>query len=210
MKNNTKFSTLFLDIGGVLLTNGWDHLARKNAALKFNLDLTELELRHHLTFDTYEEGKISLDTYLDRIIYYKKRDFTSDEFKEFMYAQSQPNNEMIKLFIQLKLQLKLKVAVVSNEGRELNEKRINKFKLNEFVDFFISSCFVHLRKPDEDIFKLALDIAQVDKGSIIYVDDQAMFVQVAENLGIKAIHHTDYISTVEKLKSLGLSISDNL
>ncbi len=152
MKNGTNITTLFTDIGGVLLTDGWNRESRKNAAAKFNLDLEELEERHHLTFDTYEEGKLSLDDYLKRIIFYEKRTFTIDEFKKFMYAQSSPFPEMIKSITQLKKQYSLKVGVVSNEGRELTEYRIKEFKLDQFVDFFISSSFVHLRKPDVDIF----------------------------------------------------------
>ena len=153
-------TTLFLDIGGVLLTNGWDHQARKLAAKTFDLDLDEMEDRHHLTFDTYEVGKLTLKQYLSRVVFYQKRPFTPREFREFMFAQSKPFPQMIELVRKVKVRHGLKVAVVSNEGRELNTYRIRKFKLDGFVDSFISSCFVHVRKPDADIFRLALDIAQ--------------------------------------------------
>jgi putative hydrolase of the HAD superfamily len=111
---------------------------------------------------------------------------------------------MIALARNLKMQHGLRVAVVNNEARELNSHRIQRFKLEEFVDFFISSCFVHFRKPDADIFRLALDIAQVPAEQVVYVDDQPMFVQIAEGLGIRGIRHTDYQSTCEKLASFGL------
>jgi putative hydrolase of the HAD superfamily len=111
---------------------------------------------------------------------------------------------MIELVRKLKAQYGLKIAVVSNEGRELNSYRINKFKLDEFVDFFVSSCFVHLRKPDSDMYRMALDIAQVPAERVVYIDDQPMFVQVAEGLGIRSILHTDYMSTCAKLASFGL------
>ena len=121
-----------------------------------------------------------------------------------MFAQSHPYPEMIELFTQLKGRYKLKIAVVSNEAREVNAYRINKFKLNVFVDFFISSCFVHLRKPDADIFRLALDIAQTPVEQILYIENTPMFVQIAEGLGIQSILHTDYKSTCAKLAAFGL------
>jgi putative hydrolase of the HAD superfamily len=204
VKKATTVTCLFLDIGGVLLTNGWDHHARERAASEFKLDLAEIEDRHHLTFDTYEEGKLTLEEYLARVVFYEERPFTRAEFRRFMFAQSKPYPDMIELVVQLKVRYGLKIAVVSNEGRELNTYRIRKFKLGAFVDFFISSCFVHLRKPDAYIFQLALDIAQTPAGRVVYIENTQMFVQIAEGLGIRSILHTDYRSTCAKLVSFGL------
>ncbi|MGC9973130.1 MAG: HAD family phosphatase [Bryobacteraceae bacterium] len=204
MKKATAISCVFLDIGGVLLTNGWDHQARERAAKNFKLELAEMEERHHLTFESYEEGKLTLEEYLGRVVFYQKRPFTWAQFRRFMFAQSKPYPEMIELVAQLKVRHGLKIAVVSNEGRELNAYRIRKFKLDGFVDCFISSCFVHVRKPDADIFRLALDIAQAPARRVVYIENTPMFVQVAEGLGIRSILHTDYRSTCAKLASFGL------
>ena len=204
MKTAIPITTLFLDVGGVLLTNGWGHQSRALAAKAFDLNLDEMEDRHHLTFDTYEVGKLTLEEYLSRTVFYEKRPFTRDRFREFMFAQSQPHPEMIELVRNLKAQHQLRIAVVNNEARELNSHRIRTFKLDEFVDFFISSCFVHFRKPDADIFRLALDVAQAPAEQVVYIDDQPLFVQVAEGLGIRGIRHTDYQSTSAKLASFGL------
>ena len=204
MKKATAITCLFLDIGGVLLTDGWDHHARKRAAAHFKLDLAEMEDRHHLTFDTYEEGKLTLEEYLGRVVFYQKRPFTRAQFRRFMFAQSKPYPEMIELVAQLKARYGLKIAVVSNEARELNAYRIRKFKLDGFVDSFISSSFVHVRKPDADIFRLALDIAQTPARQAVYIENTPMFVQIAEGLGIQSILHTDYRSTCAKLASFGL------
>jgi putative hydrolase of the HAD superfamily len=111
---------------------------------------------------------------------------------------------MIHLFTELKLRHGLRIAVVSNEARELNAYRIRKFKLDRFIDFFVSSCFVHLRKPDADIFRLALDIAQAPARQVLYIENTPLFVQIAEGLGIRSILHTDYKSTRAKLASFGL------
>jgi putative hydrolase of the HAD superfamily len=204
MKRAIPITTLFLDIGGVLLTNGWDHHARKRAATNFKLALAEMEDRHHLIFDTYEEGKLTLKEYLDLVVFHHKRPFTRAQFQRFMFAQSKPYPEMIDLIARLKVRHGLKIAVVSNEGRELNAYRIRKFKLDGFVDFFISSCLVHLRKPDADIFRLALDIAQAPARQVVYIENTPMFVQIAEGLGIRSVLHTDYRSTCAKLALFGL------
>jgi putative hydrolase of the HAD superfamily len=208
MKRTVPITTLFLDIGGVLLTNGWDRKARKRAAAAFKLDLPEMEGRHSLTFDTYEEGKLGLVEYLSRVVFYQKRPFSRARFRRFMFAQSQPYPGMIELVAQLKVRLGLKIIVVSNEGRELNAYRIRKFKLDAFVDAFISSCFVHVRKPDADIYRLALDIAQTPARQIVYIENTAMFVQVAEGFGIRSILHTGQRSTRAKLESFGLRLED--
>lgn len=204
MDNTIPIATLFVDIGGVLLTNGWDHNTRKQAAANFKLDFAEMEHRHHLTFDTYEEGKLSLEQYLNRTIFYTERPFTRDQFWDFMCAQSQPYPKMIALVTQLKAQYGLRVAVVSNEARELNTYRIQTFKLAQFVDFFISSSFVHLRKPDADIFRLALDVAQTPTEQVVYIENTPMFVEIATGLGIRSILHTDYDSTRAQLAAFGL------
>jgi putative hydrolase of the HAD superfamily len=204
MKRSSPVTALFLDVGGVLLTDGWDHLARKRAATHFKLELAGMEDRHHLTFDTYEEGKLTLEEYLGRVVFYQKRPFTRAQFRHFMFAQSKPYPEMIELIRKLKARYGLKIAVVSNEARELNAYRIRKFKLAGFVDSFVSSSFVHVRKPDADIFRLALDIAQVPARQVVYIENTPMFVQVAEGLGIQSILHTNYKSTRAKLASLGL------
>jgi putative hydrolase of the HAD superfamily len=204
MKKIIPVTTLFLDIGGVMLSNGWGHESRRSAADVFNLDFDEMDERHHVIQVTYEEGKITLNEYLKRVVFYQKRSFTVDQFREFMFSQSTPNIEMIEYIHRLKEKYDLKIAVVNNEGRELNEHRIKKFKLNQFVDFFISSCFVHFRKPDADIFRIALDIAQVPVQHVVYIEDMQMFVDVASDLGIRSIHHKNYLSTSAELSLMGL------
>lgn len=206
MASTHPITTLFLDIGGVLLSNGWDRTARKKAAETFSLDLPEFEERHHLTFDTYEEGKLTLDQYLSRVVFYEPRSFSREQFRDFMFAQTVPYPDMIELVHGLRKTYGLKIAIVNNEGRELNEYRIRKFGLDKCVDFFISSCFVHFRKPDADIFRIALDIALVKPEEVVYIEDRPMFVSVAEGLGINAICHKDYASTRDRLAGLGLTL----
>lgn len=202
--DESSISHLFLDVGGVLLTNGWDRGLRQKVAKHFGVDEAEMAERHHLTYDTYESGKMGLDAYLERVLFFEPRTFTHAEVREFIVDQARPFDDMIALVRRLKARHAVKVAVVSNEGRELTEDRIRRFRLGAFVDFFIVSSFVHFRKPDEDIYRVALDIAQAPPHRVAYVDDRHLFVEVAARLGLHAVWHTGYDSTRAALERLGL------
>ncbi|MBS1492262.1 MAG: HAD hydrolase-like protein [Bacteroidetes bacterium] len=203
-----KIKALFTDIGGVILTNGWDHICREKAIVKFKLepDKEEINERHHLTYDTFELGKIDLTTYLKRTVFYQKRNFTQKEFKDFMFLLSTPFPDMINLIREVKSKNNLRTLVISNESKELNNYRIKKFRLKEIIDGFISSSYVNMRKPDEGIFRMALDISQYEPDEVVYMDDRMMFVEIANSLGINGIQHTDIESTKQKLQSFGLKI----
>ena len=207
MKHKPPITCLFVEVGGVLLTNGWDHHARRRAVAKFKLDWAEMEERHRLVFEIHEEGKLSFEEYLSLVVFYEKRPFTRAQFRRFMCEQSKPFPDMLAMMVRLKAQ-GLKIAVVSNESLELNAYRIRTFELAKFVDSFISSCFVHLRKPDANIFRLALDITQTAAQQVLYIENTPMFVQIAEGLGIGSILHTDCESTGAQLVSLGLRERD--
>jgi putative hydrolase of the HAD superfamily len=196
--------TLFLDIGGVLLTNGWDRQARQLAVEIFHLDYQEMDERHHLIFDTFESGKISLDEYLERVVFYQSRPFSRDDFKAFVFSRSQPYQDMLDLVRGLKRKYGLKIVAVSNEGYELAQYRIQKFHLKDIFDAFIISCFAHFRKPDLDIFRLAQAVVQAEPSETVFIDDRFMFVQVAESLGLHGIHHVSTEETKDKLAEFGL------
>lgn len=197
---------LLLDIGGVLLTNGWDSTSRRLAATHFSIDFAEMNDRHRIIFDAYESGKMTLDEYLNLLVFCKERDFSMQEFKDFMFGQSQPYPETIALIKQLKQQYGLQVIAVNNEGRELNEYRVSKFDLKSFFDIFSSSCFVHTRKPDKDFYTIALDLAQVKADEVIYLDDRLVFIQAAQQLGITGIHHNTTESTRLAFAEYGLKV----
>lgn len=207
--NSPGISVLFLDIGGLILTNGWDRAMRRRAAEIFGLEFDEMNERHNLTFDTYERGLLSLDAYLQRVVFYQDRPFTPEQFKSFMFEQSQPLGDNLRLFREIADAYGLRVAAVSNEGRELAIHRIRKFHLVDFMDFFIISSFVRFRKPDEDIFRLALDIAQVRPEQALYIDDRLLFVEVAQGMGIRSIHHEDLEKTCRSLEGLGLTLPES-
>jgi putative hydrolase of the HAD superfamily len=192
---------LFFDIGGVLLSNGWGHESRKEAAEKFGLDYDEVNALHNFIFNVYEIGSIDLDEYLDTVIFNHPRDFTREDFKEFVYRQSVelPSLAWLK---EWKKDCGFRIISVNNEGKELNDYRVKKFKLHEFFDAFVSSCEVKMRKPDPGIWQLAMGIAQVKPNQCVYFDDRIMFVNAAQKLGIQAYLHTDLASTKKILQQL--------
>ncbi len=208
MNKADRIHTLFLDVGGVLLTNGWDRKARSLAARELDLDNEEFQERHHMMFDSFEKDKLSLDEYLKLVVFHRDRPFTKEDFTEFMFERSRALPGMIKLTRKLKAHYGLKTVVVSNEGRELANYRIKKFKLMEFIDSFIFSCFVQFRKPETGIFRIALDVSQADPWHVVYLDDREMFVEVPQSLGIAGIHHLRYGSTRAALAEMGLRLPD--
>jgi putative hydrolase of the HAD superfamily len=148
-----------------------------------------LDRRHYAVFTLYEEGKLSLDEYLDRTVFYEDRPFSRRDFQEFMFSQSEANSQMIELVRGVKSHHGLKVVAISNEGFELAAHRIEKFALKSFIDLFIFSCFVHCRKPEADIYYMAMDVAQVQPEAVVYIEEQPMFVEVAKGLGMHAFTH---------------------
>jgi len=196
---------LFLDIGGVLLSNGWDTALRRKTAAHFGVDYEELDHRHRVCYDIYEEGKMPLEEYLRHIIFFEPRPYKVEDVRDFILAQGRAFEDMLELVRELRERHRLQVAVVSNEGREIAEDRIRRFGLREFVDFFIVSAFVHLRKPDEDIYRLALDVAQVSPEQVIYIEDRPLLCEVAAGLGIRAIRHANFAATCAALEAAGLN-----
>ena len=209
-KSSAHVTCPFLDIGGALLTNGWDHSAHRRAARHFTLPASEMDARHHLIFDTYESGMITLDAYLDQVVFYCKRLFTRFRFRSFMYAQSRPFPEMVDLVARLKDRHRLKVVAVSNEGRELNAHRIRTFHLTDVIDCFVPSSFVGIHKPEAELFHYDLDFYQVLPSQVVSLENTAMFVEIAENQSIRSVLQTDIESSRYQLAAYGLHDDDRI
>jgi putative hydrolase of the HAD superfamily len=188
---------VFFDIGGVLLSNGWGHESRQKAAQVFGFDYEEMNTLHEFIFNVYEIGRITLDEYLDTTVFYKPRDFSRKDFKDFMFSESTQKPHLLEWLIQWKHAQKEKIRIISinNEGLELNDHRIKKFHLTRLFDAFVSSAVVGMRKPDPGIFKMALGIAHAHPEECLYFDDRPMLVEAAKKLGIRAIHHESFEKT---------------
>lgn len=188
----SRIKVVFMDIGGVLLTNGWDHESRIKAAEVFGFDYTEMNILHNFIYNVFEIGSISLDEYLDTILFNQPRDFLKEDFKEFMFDRSVELPQFLDWSKSWKKQTDLAVFALSNENEELNDYRIKKFKLHDLFDGFFSSCYLGMRKPDPRIYKTAMEIAQVKPDECIYLDDRPMLVQAAKKLGMNSILHQDF------------------
>jgi len=196
--DNNLIKCLFLDVGGVLMSNGWGHELRQKVSEVFNIEYDEMNMRHTQMFDIYENGKITFDEYLTKSIFFKKRDFSLQQLKTYIFDAVRPFQEMMDFIKEVKKEHGLKVALVSNEGRELAEDRFRRFDMS-FVDFFIVSSFVHYRKPDVDIYHLAIDTAQVLPSEILYIDDREFLTEIGEGLGMHAIWHQNIESTKKQM-----------
>lgn len=202
--DGSKIKAVFFDIGGVLLTNGWGHESRQKAAAVFGFDYEEMNTLHNFIYNVFEIGSISLDAYLETVLFHCPRDFTKDQFKEFMYAESVELPHLLPWLKSWKKQTQLPVFALSNESRELNDYRIDKFELHKLFDGFFSSCYLGFRKPDPRIFKTALQIAQVQPSECIYFDDRRLLVNFAKNLGMNSIEHKEFEDTKHILENLKL------
>lgn len=193
---------LFWDIGGVLLTNAWDHEERDLAVERFLLSKPEFEARHKELVHGFEEGKLSLDDYLERAVFYQPRSFSREEFKQYMFSLSRPKPQSLEL--ARSLSAKYVMAAINNESRDLNRYRIQKFELAEIFSLFVSSCFVGLRKPDERIYLLALDLTQYSPDECVFIDDRPENLAGAEKAGIKTVLMKDAAQLRRDLHALGI------
>jgi len=201
-------TALFWDIGGVILSNGWDRPARANAARKFGLDWEELQDRHDLASPAFETGQITLDTYLKRTVFYRKRDFTREEFLDFIFAQSREFPESRSVLSELAASGRYLLCTINNEALELNERRIKQFNLRREFKAFFSSCYVGIRKPDEGIYRLTLEVTQRAPGECVFIDDRALNLESAQQLGMGTVHFQNAAQLREDLKAKGVIVAD--
>ncbi len=197
-----EITTLFWDVGGVLLTNAWDRDTRRAAAARFGLEEAEFEQRHEALVSALETGKMSLDAYLERTVCCDRQSFTCEEFKEFIYAHSQPKAESLALARELAG--KYLMATINNESQDLNLYRIDKFGLREIFNVFFSSCFVRLRKPDPAIYRLALDVLQKSHDQCCFIDDRPLNLEGARQTGIHVIRFQDADQLRRELAQMGV------
>jgi len=200
----SEIKALFWDVGGVLLTNAWDRTQREASLEHFHLDREEFADRHELVVSSFERGKISLDEYLDRTVFYRPRPFGREEFKNFMFSLSQPNPEALAFAKRLADSGKYLMGTINNESRELNQYRIEKFGLRAIFKVFVSSCLVGLRKPEEGIYRLALDITQQIADECCFIDDRALNLEMARRLGMHTIEMDHVQQLREDLQKLGV------
>ena len=201
-----KITTLFWDIGGVILTNGWDRESRKEAAATFHLDWEEFQDRHDLSFPAFDSGQITLNEYLERTLFYRTRPFSREEFTAFMFAQSKEYPETRAILDKVTSSREYFVGAINNEPLELNQYRIEAFDLRRNFLVFFSSCYVHSRKPEETIFRVALEVTQRPPGQCLFIDDRPLNLESPRKLGLNTIHHQDADQLRTELRKFGVEV----
>ena len=201
-----EITTLFWDIGGVILTNGWDRESRKEAAATFHLDWEEFQDRHDLSFPAFDTGQITLNEYLDRTLFYRKRPFTREEFTAFMFAQSKEYPKVRAILDKATNFGKYFVGAINNEPLELNQYRIEAFQLRRNFQVFFSSCYVRSRKPEEAIFRVALEVSQRPPEQCLFIDDRALNLESPRRLGMNTIHHQNAEQLRSELGKYGVEV----
>lgn len=201
-----EITTIFSDIGGVILTNGWDRDGRREAAQAFRLDWEEFQDRHDLSFPAFDAGQITLNQYLDRTLFYRPRTFTREEFTAFMFARSKEYPEARAILSALARSGKYLIGAINNEPLELNQYRIEAFRLRRDFQAFFSSCYLNARKPEETIYRIALQVTQRPPESCVFIDDRALNLENPRRLGMNVIHHQNAPQLRQDLQSLGIAV----
>ncbi len=196
---------LFWDNGGVILTNGWDRSSRRKAVEHFHLDWEDFADRHELMLNAFETGQATLDQYLQRTVFYRPRPFTTEEFKAFMFSQSQPLPESLDYLAQLGRTRRCSMAALNNESREINEYRIAQFHLRDYFESFFSSCYLGLRKPDPEIYRRVLQITQQKPEACVMIDDRDLNLECARELGMRTIQFQNAVQLREELARMGIT-----
>lgn len=197
--------TLFWDVGGVLLTNGWDRHARRRATDRFELDYTELDERHRLVIDDFETGRVGLDEYLVQTVFYHERPFSREAFREFMFTQSQALPDTPELALALARTGRYGMFALNNESFELNEYRIRTFSLDRTFSAFFSSCHLGMRKPASAIYRMALRLVQRAPERCVFIDDRPINLESAARLGLHTVHSQGPAELREALERLGVT-----
>ena len=200
-------TTIFFDIGGVLLTDGWGHVSRRAAAEKFGLDWEEYAERHEKVAHVIEVNRLTLERYLDRVVFFRPRSFSREEFRDFIFAQSQPKPDVLKIAAELAQSGRYFMATLNNEILELNVFRIEKFDLRRYFPAFFSSCFLGLRKPDEEIYRMVLQVTQRAPEECLFIDDREVNLECPRELGMKTILFADAAQLRTELVSNGVVLA---
>jgi len=200
-------TTILWDVGGVLLTNGWDRKGRAAVLAQFGLDRDAFDERHEMSNDAWEKGSITVEEYLRKTVFYEPRNFSPSDFLAAMKAQSAVlQDSALGILANLAASDSFFIGMVNNEARELNDYRLDKFNLRKYFKVFVSSCYVGLRKPHPEIFTMALDVIQRNADSVVFVDDRSGNVDAANSVGIHGIRYQGSEQLKAEFEKLGISL----
>jgi len=202
-----EITAIFWDVGGVLLNNAWDRTEREKAIAKFELDATEFQERHEPLVSSFEKGKLSLSEYLEQTVFYRPRPFIRDAFREYMFSLSQPKLDVLSIAHALASGGRYFMGTINNESLELNLYRIEKFNLLDLFDLFVSSCFIGMRKPEPEIYNLALALTQRKPEECCFIDDRPTNLECPSRLGMHVVQMQSAEQLRKEFKSMGVKIA---
>lgn len=202
----TDVEVLLFDVGGVLLTNGWDRPSRRRACDHFGLDWEEFGDRHDLVAADFETGRLTMDDYLQRTVFYRDRPFGREQLIAYMQSLSQPLPGSLELLGSLAATDRYLLATLNNESRELNEYRIETFGLRSHFSLFLSSCYLGVSKPEKEIYRMAIDLTQHRPEDCVFIDDRLLNLECAELEGIHPIHFRSPGELQTSLGALGVTV----
>jgi len=200
---------VFFDIGGVLATNGWDRNDRREASAHFGLDHDDYAARHDEVVAAFEEGRLTLDEYLDRTVFVRPRSFTAEDFKRFMYQQSKAYPDSIAVARELAATKSVRMCIASNESEELNRYRVRLFGLSQIFDTFLESCWIGVRKPEPIFFERCLEITAARGEQSVFIDDREENIEAADAFGFKVILFQSAGQLRRALGAAGLELNTN-
>jgi putative hydrolase of the HAD superfamily len=200
-------TTIFFDIGGVCLSNGWDHEQRQQVAKQLGFDYEPFDERHRQVVDALERGQLTLDEYLQWTLFYQPRSFTPEDVIRAMQQLSTPFSDTLKIVQTLHDSGRYLLATINNESRELNEYRIERFGLRSLFTAFFTSCYLGLVKPLPEHYRRAMQITQRQPDECLFVDDRPMNVEVARILGLRPILFSSAAQLADDLRAAGLQLS---
>ena len=201
----SRITTLFFDLGGVCLSNGWDREQRRAVTEKYGFDYDTFDRRHRQVVDALERGQLTLHEYLQWTIFYEPRRFTIGDITTEIMQLSTPFSETLALVQAVRQTGKYLLATLNNESRELNEYRIERFGLCDLFSAFFTSCYLGLIKPQPDAYRRALQITQRRPTECVFVDDRPMNVEVAAILGMHPVQFTSAAQLETELRALGVA-----
>lgn len=200
-----RLTLLLWDVGGVLLTDGWDHRMRGEALRHFGLDPAEFERRHARVEVDFETGRLDWTGYLDATVFYEPRSFSREEFRDYMLRQSRALPGALETARAIRSAGGYRMAILNNESRELNDYRIRTFGLGAIFDDFFSSCYTGRRKPDPAAYRLALDVTQRSADESLFLDDRPENIEAAAQVGLRTLRVDDPGRLRQELTALGVS-----
>jgi HAD superfamily hydrolase (TIGR01509 family) len=201
--------TIFWDLGGVVLTNGWDPGQRKRVLSRLGVNLEAYEELHDRANYYWERGLLTAKDFFSQTVLLPnpKLDLTFDMLWPQVCAASKVlHPECLDMLAELKQMGRYRIATLNNESRELNEYRLDAFKLRSLFDYFICSGYVHEMKPNLGIYKSAIDISGFAASSALFIDDKPENCAAAEAVGMHAIRFESPAQLCTALVEYGIQL----